>query len=73
MLVANGSPFFENLQKAAGIDQPIAAYLIKPVQRLVIIITTEFPPKKDLNKKFKKILKKILKFSLKILKKIELF
>ena len=33
LLVAHGSPFFENLQSAAGIDQPLAAYLIKPVQR----------------------------------------
>jgi len=34
VLVAHGSPYFENLQKAAGIDQPIAAFLIKPVQRI---------------------------------------
>ena len=33
LLVAHGSPYFENLQKAAGVDQPLAAYLIKPVQR----------------------------------------
>ena len=37
VLVAHGSPYFENLQKAAGIDQPIAAFLIKPVQRYVLI------------------------------------
>lgn len=36
LLVDHGSPLFENLQKAAGVDQPLAAYLIKPVQRFVL-------------------------------------
>ena len=37
LLVDHGSPLFENLQKAAGVDQPLAAYLIKPVQRFVFL------------------------------------
>ena len=33
LLVAHGSPYFEHLQQLAGLEQPISAYLIKPVQR----------------------------------------
>ena len=33
LLVQHGSPYFEQLQRLAGLEQPIAAYLIKPVQR----------------------------------------
>ena len=39
LLVDHGSPLFENFQRAAGVDQPLAAYLIKPVQRFVLSIT----------------------------------
>ena len=42
LLVDHGSPLFENLQKAAGVDQPLAAYLIKPVQRFALNNNTAF-------------------------------
>lgn len=34
LLVSHGSGFFEDLQKKHKIEHPIAAYLIKPVQRI---------------------------------------
>ncbi|XP_023330642.1 triple functional domain protein isoform X4 [Eurytemora carolleeae] len=34
LLVQHGVPYFEHLQHLAKLEQPIAAYLIKPVQRI---------------------------------------
>jgi triple functional domain protein len=34
LLVTHGGSFFEDLQKKHHIEHPIAAYLIKPVQRI---------------------------------------
>ena len=33
LLVEHGVSFFEKLREDAGIEQPLAAYLIKPVQK----------------------------------------
>jgi triple functional domain protein len=33
LLVAHGGAYFVHLQQLAALEQPIAAYLIKPVQR----------------------------------------
>merc|ERR1719412_2358001 len=34
VLMAAGDTYFQGLQRAAGVEQPISAYLIKPVQRI---------------------------------------
>lgn len=34
LLVQHGGAYFENLQKKYSLEHPIAAYLIKPVQRI---------------------------------------